>query len=211
MSPVFDVDPGQSPEAPGILSFYQQGQDPSTGFQVSSSGVVSSPGGAAYTGATAATDLITAKVTGDTSPRLTVDADGTLRWSDGAAAPDVALYRDAGNLRSSAYFVMESGQANGDFTVFGTNFTLGVIGTRLRIKEGANASMGTATLVAGTVTVANTLVTANSRIQLTAQNSSGTPGALRVSARVAGTSFTITSTSGTDTCLVAWQITEPAP
>lgn len=91
------------------------------------------------------------------------------------------------------------------------NITLTTAGNKILIKEGANASMGTATLVAGTVTVNNTLVTANSRILLTAQNTGGTPGALRISARVAATSFTITSTSATDTSLVAWQILEPAP
>jgi hypothetical protein len=70
--------------------------------------------------------------------------------------------------------------------------------------------VGTATLAAGTVTVSTTAVTANSRIFLTAQTTGGTPGALRVSARTAGTSFTITSTSGTDTSQVAWMIVEPA-
>jgi len=79
----------------------------------------------------------------------------------------------------------------------------------LRVKEGTNRQMGTATLAAGTVTVSTTAVTANSRIQLTAQNTGGTPGALRVSARTAGTSFTITSTSNTDTSLVAWLLIEP--
>jgi hypothetical protein len=91
------------------------------------------------------------------------------------------------------------------------NFTLSNAGGKLLIKEGSNASMGTATLVAGTVTVNNTLVTANSRIFLTAQNTGGTPGALRISARVAATSFTITSSSATDTSLAAWLIIEPAP
>jgi len=37
----------------------------------------------------------------------------------------------------------------------------------------------------------------------------GTPGWLRVSARTPGTSFTITSSSGTDTSTVAYQIFEP--
>jgi len=55
--------------------------------------------------------------------------------------------------------------------------------------------MGTATLVAGTVTVSTTAVTANSRIFLTAQ-SLGTVSVgqgLAVSARSAGTSFTVLS------------------
>lgn len=93
----------------------------------------------------------------------------------------------------------------------GRDYALSVVTTALRIMEGTNARMGTATLVVGTVVVNTTSVTANSRIFLTAQNTGGTPGALRVSARVAGTSFTITSTSATDTSAVAWVIIEPGP
>jgi hypothetical protein len=81
----------------------------------------------------------------------------------------------------------------------------------LTIKEGANAKQGIATLVAGTVTVSNTSVTANSRIQLTVQ-SLGTvtsPKAVAITARTAGTSFTITSADNTDTSIVAYEIFEP--
>lgn len=80
------------------------------------------------------------------------------------------------------------------------------------VVEGSNAAMGVATLVAGTVTVSTTRVTANSRIFLAAQ-SLGTvtaPKALAITARTAGTSFTITSADATDTSLIAWQIIEPA-
>lgn len=83
-------------------------------------------------------------------------------------------------------------------------------GSGFRIKEGSNAKMGTATLVAGSVVVSNTSVTANSRILLTSNADGGTPGWLRVSARTASTSFTITSSSGTDTSTVAYLIMEPA-
>ena len=79
------------------------------------------------------------------------------------------------------------------------------------VKEGANAKQGVATMVAGTVTVSNTSVTANSRIQLTVQ-SLGTvtaPKAIAVTARTAGTSFTITSADNTDTSVVAYEIFEP--
>lgn len=79
----------------------------------------------------------------------------------------------------------------------------------LRVREGVNAKQGVAVLVAGTVTVANTSVTANSRIFLTTQVPGGTPGFLWVSARVAGTSFTILSSSATDTSTVAYEIFEP--
>lgn len=84
-------------------------------------------------------------------------------------------------------------------------------GSGLKVKEGSNATMGTATLTAGAVTVSTTAVTASSRIQLTGNSDGGTPGWLRVSARSAGTSFTITSSSGTDTSTVAWIIVEPSP
>lgn len=79
----------------------------------------------------------------------------------------------------------------------------------LGVKEGSNATMGTSVLVAGTVTVSNTSVAANSRIFLTSQADGGAPGYLRVSARVVGTSFTITSGSNTDTSTVAWIIFTP--
>lgn len=94
-------------------------------------------------------------------------------------------------------------QVNGSSSVIAT-------GAGYRTAEGANCKQGTAVLVGGAATVANTAVTANSRIFLTSQADGGTPGFLRVSARVAGTSFTITSSSGTDTSTVAYEIFEPA-
>jgi hypothetical protein len=171
--PVFDIDPGTSPEAPGTLSFYEQGQDPSTGFQVTSKGVVSAPGGQSVEG-------------------------------------DQAV---GGNLTVDGYTALQAGQADGTWNLWsGTPnaLNLGTAGGGVAVKEGTDARMGVATLVGGTVTVANESVTADTRIFLTAQNTGGTPGALRVSARVAGTSFTITSSSGADTSTVAWLLVEPA-
>lgn len=89
------------------------------------------------------------------------------------------------------------------------SFALRQVGQGLRIAEGSNAKQGAATLTAGTVTVANTSVTANSRIFLTAQDNNST-GALRVSARTAGTSFTITSSNAGDSGVVAYEIFEPS-
>jgi len=89
---------------------------------------------------------------------------------------------------------------------------LGTAGKGLKVAEGANAKMGVATLVAGTVVVPTTAVTAVSRILLTVQ-SLGTvlvPQAVGVTARTVGTSFTITSAGATDTSVVAWFIVEPA-
>ncbi|MET8765461.1 glycosyl hydrolase family 28-related protein [Streptomyces sp. NPDC004658] len=75
---------------------------------------------------------------------------------------------------------------------------------------GAGARMGTAVLAAGTVTVNTTAVTANSVIVLTIQTPGGTVGAPYVNARTAGTSFTIKSTSASDTSTVGWRILDPS-
>jgi len=87
---------------------------------------------------------------------------------------------------------------------------IGVIGIKQVIRGGANAAMGASVLVAGTVTVSNTLVTASSRIFLTNQVAGGTLGILSIGTRVAGTSFVINSSSATDTSTVAWEIKETA-
>lgn len=73
------------------------------------------------------------------------------------------------------------------------------------MPEVTNSGVGIATLVAGTVTVNNSSVTANSRILLTAATPGGTQGFLSY-ALSAGTSFTITSTSATETSTVAYLI-----
>jgi hypothetical protein len=71
------------------------------------------------------------------------------------------------------------------------------------------ARSGTAVLVAGTVTVNDASITADSRILLTTNAPGGTPGWAHVSARSVGVSFTITSSSATDTSTVAYFILEP--
>jgi hypothetical protein len=72
----------------------------------------------------------------------------------------------------------------------------------------SEACVGKATLVGGTVTVATTAVTANSRILVTRNTPGGTVGDLSVpdASYVAGTSFVINSASGTDTSTVNWFI-----
>jgi hypothetical protein len=82
-------------------------------------------------------------------------------------------------------------------------------GAGMKVAEGSNARQGIATLVAGTVTVANTSAVSNSRIFLTIQTPGGTVGSVYVSAFSPGVSFTITSTSSLDTSIVAYEIFEP--
>lgn len=101
-------------------------------------------------------------------------------------------------------------KGTGNVAISTGSLEVSTVGAGIRIKEGSNAKMGTATLVAGLAVVSNTSVTASSRIFLTSNADGGTPGWLRVSARTAATSFTITSSSGTDTSTVAYLIMEPA-
>lgn len=82
----------------------------------------------------------------------------------------------------------------------------------LKITEGTNATMGTATLNGINAVVVNTnVVTANSRIFLTTfGNPTAVPiGTPYVSARTAGTSFSIKSSVALDANKVAWIIIEP--
>jgi hypothetical protein len=104
-------------------------------------------------------------------------------------------------------------QTNGD-ACYNTNaasppFVVGPAvsdGTTWRNANTGAAKTGTATLAAGTVTVADTRITANSVIRLSQKTAGGTPGALFVSAKVAGTSFTITSTNAADTSVVQYDV-----
>ena len=97
----------------------------------------------------------------------------------------------------------------GDIIGSAGNLLINTVGKGLRVKEGSGGKQGTVLLSAGTAVVANSNVTAASRIFLTAQDNLST-GALRVSARTAGTSFTITSSNAADSGVVAWEIFEPA-
>ncbi len=89
------------------------------------------------------------------------------------------------------------------------NVRIETVGSGLAVAEGSNAKQGVATLSLGTIIVSNSSVSASSRIFLTAQDNNST-GSLRVSARSAGTSFTITSSNSGDSGVVAYEIFEPS-
>ena len=85
-------------------------------------------------------------------------------------------------------------------------FTISAAKTTVLNKLSVSTSTrGTSTLVAGTVTVSNTNVATGDLIVMSATNQSGTAGHLSYSI-VNGTSFTITSTSNTDTRTIHWLI-----
>lgn len=91
------------------------------------------------------------------------------------------------------------------------DFGVSIAGRGLRVKEGSNAKQGTTSaMTAGSVTVSNTSVTASSRIFLSRSTAGGTLGQVSYS-KSAGSGFTITSTSATETSSFDYQIFEPAP
>lgn len=97
---------------------------------------------------------------------------------------------------------------SGAITATNGNLVLSTAGNKLSIATGANASIGSAVLVGGTVTVATTAVTASSKIFLTV-GALGTvlvAKAVHADTIVAGTSFDITSADVTDTSTVNWLI-----
>lgn len=113
----------------------------------------------------------------------------------------------ADNLAFTGNYFLHS-NATIDSLISG-QFKINTAGKGLSVKEGSNAKSGTFTVNGTTaVVISNTSITSSSRIFLTAQVSGGTPGALYVSAISAGTSFSIKSTSGSDTSTGAYFIVE---
>lgn len=119
---------------------------------------------------------------------------------------------------SNASYIRMSGSKVGIFTT-SPDSALTLIGSShisgnsrfegtITMTDGANKSVGQATLVGGTVTVSNTRVTASSRIFLTDATTGslvniGTP---TVGTIVAGTSFVINSSNVLDTSNINWLI-----
>lgn len=160
---------------------------------------------------------------GTSAATLLSSAAPATAWNETDAAADNKLWdllangeqllgrvvNDANSAASNWIAVDRTGTTVDSVTLAGQVIS-STSGKGLSVKEGSNCKQGTATLVAGSSVVSNTSVTANSRIFLTSQADGGTPGWLRVSARTAGTSFTITSSSATDTSTVAYEIFEPS-
>ncbi len=86
------------------------------------------------------------------------------------------------------------------------NFALLTAGNKIKIATGSNASMGTATLVAGTVTVNTTAVATGSTIFVSCNTPGGVQGILSAPAAsiTNATSFIINSSNVADTSTVNW-------
>lgn len=88
------------------------------------------------------------------------------------------------------------------------NIELTTAGNKLMIATGADASIGTATMVAGTVTVSTTAVKTGSKIFLSVNTPGGTQGFISApdASITDGTSFVINSSNALDTSTVNWWI-----
>lgn len=150
--------------------------------------------------------------------------DDTLTITNAAqAAARTYTIPDGG---ASAAFMMTQGaqtvvgaQTFSAVATHNANIVLATAGNGLQIKEGANARMGVATLVSGTVTISNTSVGANTRILLNrySVNSSSALGLLSVGTIVNGTSFIINAlkeadatVQTNDVSIVDWVLIEAA-
>jgi hypothetical protein len=116
----------------------------------------------------------------------------TLPWAAVPGATGYRIYRGTAAGLESVYYSV------GAVTTF--------------TDTGAANTAGTPPVAnnTGGALVANTSVTANSRIFLTSQADGGAPGFQRVSTRTAGVNFRIVSSSTTDTSTVAYEMFEPA-
>ena len=117
---------------------------------------------------------------------------------------------------ASNKYVFGSGTLSGLLPLTGGtlsgNLKLGTAGNQLFIKEGSNASMGRASLAAGTVVVSNTLASTTMEVFMTHRGVSNAAhvGTLSVDTIVAGTSFVINSTNAADDSDISWLLIERA-
>jgi hypothetical protein len=171
-----------------------------------------------WQGTGAFTNIGTTKLDGAVTATSTVDITGSTTIHNLLQlnlSGNVAIYNQEANGLAfyggypGAPVYLHQFFGNGNVSLYGvtTNLSGAVVGANNTKISGIRT--GTAVLVAGTKTVSDATITANSNIQLTSQVDGGTVGFLRVSARSASTSFTITSSSALDTSTVGYVIFEP--
>lgn len=137
----------------------------------------------------------------------------------GSTSRDVFVYRasasmlNIGSASGNSSGGLSAGSINGgaNLTITSGNIIANTAGKGLTIKSGTNARIGTGTLTAGTVTIANTSVTANTRVFLQDTTSGGlTNVGVLTAVTTAGTGFVVTSTLALDTSTFNWLLMESA-
>lgn len=125
----------------------------------------------------------------------------------GGTATDALFYGQNGtNMLFYSNAILALTLTSADAT-FAGNASIGTVGKTLSIKSGSNAKAGTFTLTAGSATVANTSVTANSVIVPQIKTVNGTRGASLTITPTAGTGFTAAGL-GTDAGTYSYVIFE---
>ncbi len=108
-------------------------------------------------------------------------------------------------IRSGNYITINNAYTNTYFApvkYYGTNS----YNTGDGAGQCSNSDKGTAILVAGTVTVSNSMIRSDSKIYVTVVTPGGTQGFLSVPTITSGTSFVINSSSASETSTVNWRI-----
>lgn len=178
---------------------------------INAGGLVTGPGLAAVQSGNAGAQFESTGAGGGKFWLSQMQTDGNLYfiYFDGSAFHNWLIEDVSGNATVSGNVISSGG-----------NLVVDGEGNGVQVKEGANCKQGVATLVAGTVTVSNTGVTANSRIFVTggALNATTAVGEISVVSQTASTGFVITSyiPGGTlvqtgDLRTVTYEVFEPAP
>lgn len=143
---------------------------------------------------------------GDTNFAVFYSKNTTNAWSAGTSSTGIyQIYNE-----SSSIGVFTIDRTTSDVTALAGNLIVNTVGKTLKIKQGSNACAGTgAVLSGGTVTVNTTAVATGDIILLNCTAAGGTQGIVRTSISN-GTSFTITSSSGSDTSTYSWVIIKAA-
>lgn len=137
------------------------------------------------------------------------NGNGTLRLSNNAVTAGVNL-----NFAVDSLLKIQNRGATADAGIQcstaalsdGLSFT--TVGKGVTVKSGTGARAGNATLAAGTVTITNTSVTANTIVMATRKTSGGTVGMSINYTLSAGASFTLTSDNMLDTSVYSYWLIE---
>ena len=142
-------------------------------------------------------------LTGAGPGRLVIARSGNRSFSLGDSSGDNFVIQNVGDNTD----MLRIHGGTKVITVYG-NVSLSTVGSYIQYKSGTGQRAGNATLVAGTVTVTNTSVSANTVIMLARKTSGGTIGTAVTYTVSAGASFTITSDNILDTSVFSYELIE---
>jgi len=134
---------------------------------------------------------------------------GSTSFALTASATNYVWLTNAGTLTKGTAWPTTGGYVPLATVVTGAGTITAITDARIALGTvQCGPTFGTGTLVAGSLVVAATSVTSASKIHVWLTSPGGTVGYVYVSAQAAGTGFTVTSTSGSDTSTFAYSITE---